>query len=151
MVTRPIRLLSTAVLVVLLAGCATVELSATEAVTVTRSALADAEVAVDDVAVEASSDGAHSVQASTADGDIAFVLDAGSGRFTSIDLAEGVDVSTEQLEALAQHKDNPADDRARQRRAVVGALVVCVAVFGGLWLARRARLREDAVADEHPV
>lgn len=139
MVTRAILVL---VVVLSSTACATVSMSADEAVDATSAALVAADVSVDEVSVEDSGPDSFTLAASTDDGPITLVLDAGSGRFASIDIAEGVTVSEEQVETLARHHDNPADDRARTRRAVVGAVLVVLLIVSGLLWARRTRLLE---------
>lgn len=140
------RALGLAVAAFLLGGCATVEMSSADAVDSTLQAVDDAGIDADAVSHEGTLEGTHTVVASTSEGDITFVVDAGSGRFSAIDLEEDVDLSGRQLDVLADHEGNPADDRARTRRSIVGAIVVLVVVFGGLALARRARLREKGAA-----
>ena len=130
------------------AACAAPAMSPDDALATTRAALDDAGIDVEELGHETSTAGLHEVVAESPTGEIALFVDADTGRFTSIDLAEGVDVSEEQLDSLARHEDNPAEERQRTTRSVVAALVVCAAVFGGLGLARRARLRDEATAGE---
>ena len=136
------RRLAVAFAALTLSACGTVSMSEGDAIETTSAALDSADVVVDDVIVEESGPESFTLSASTEEGPITLVLDAGAGRLTSIDLAEGVSVSEAQVEELARHHDNPADDRARTRRAVVGAVLVVVLLAGGLLWARRARLRE---------
>lgn len=138
------RLLRIAVVALSLAACGTVPMSEEQAVDTTAAALSDADIDAEGVVVDSVGADSFTLSAPTSEGEISLVLDAGSGRFTSIDLAEGVPVTDAQIEVLARHHENPADDRARTRRSVIGAVLVVLAIAGGLTLARRARLREAA-------
>lgn len=143
------RLAALAVGAAFVVACAAPAMSPDDAVRTTRAALDEAAIAVDGLTHETTTDGLHEIVADSPTGEIVLFVDADSGRFASIDLAEGVDVSQEQLDSLARHQHNPAEERQRTPRSVVAAVVVCLVVFGGLGLARRARLRDEApVASE---
>lgn len=132
-------------LITLSSGCTTVTLERGDVAGVARGAFGSAGIEVDDITVaDAMGDGSWPVTAVVDDTSFALVVDGRSGRVTSIDLGDSELVSTEQLRRIGSYASNPSDERAQRRRTVVVLAIVFGGISGGLLVARRLRLREEA-------
>ncbi len=127
-----------------LASCGTVAMGEEAALRSATQAVEDAGIDASTTVEPAAGGEDWLVTVALPTGDITGVLDASSGRFTSLDVAAGVEVDDGRIAALARHAANPDDDDARSRRTVVVLALLAAAVAGGLVLARRARLAEEA-------
>lgn len=128
----------------LLAACSTVLVPRADVDDVVRGAFSSAGLRADRVTVEGAREGSSWRVSATVNGaDVDLVVDAEAGRITRIELGDSATIARDKLREIARYESNPANDRARTRRRVVGLVAVVALIAGGLLVARHFRLREE--------
>lgn len=158
MMTAPIRRsLLALVALLLVAGCGRASMSSEEATQVAVDAFAnaglDAEVGeiVEDATVDRAIDGefiqVHQVEMIVDGRSYLAGVDRELGAVVRLNEPNDTELTDEQVEAIADHRDNPAEDDARRTRMLLAVPLVVLAVVGVALFFRRERRRAELAGE----